>query len=124
MAGGRAQSSGHSCPRTEATRTAAVQGGGQDTLAQGGSDTLFTCNANPFPPHVCTCPAPATPGHAAAPAEQEHGTMLGTASSVSFGLSTRRASFCYPVHLTKWLSIFCLPQQERMEPKDLRSQES
>lgn len=37
MAGGRAQSSGHSCPRTEAMRTAAVQGGGQDTLAQGGS---------------------------------------------------------------------------------------
>lgn len=85
MAGGRAQS----CPRREAMRTAAVQGEGQDTLAQGGSHTVFTCNANPLP-------APAAQGHAAAPAERDHGTMHGAASSVSFSLGTCQAFFCYP----------------------------
>lgn len=40
MAGGRARSLGHNCPSTEAMMTAAMQGGGQDTLAQEGSDSL------------------------------------------------------------------------------------
>jgi len=35
VAGRRAQSSGHTCPGTEAMRTAAVPGGGQETPAQG-----------------------------------------------------------------------------------------
>lgn len=43
MAGERAQPSGYNCPRTEAMRTAVVQGGGEDTLSQEASDILSTC---------------------------------------------------------------------------------
>lgn len=43
MAGGRAQPSGYNCPRTKAMRTAAVQGGGEQTLAQRASDILSSC---------------------------------------------------------------------------------
>lgn len=124
MGGRRAQSSEHNCPRTEVMRTAAVQGGSPDTLTcpRRFRHTLYLqCKSFPY-----------THMHSALPLQHKD-TLLRQLSrttapcmallpSVPFSLDTVLGfCFCYSVHLTKGLSIFCLPQQERMEPKDLQS---